>query len=125
MKASYKADLEAIEKKEPALNKLILLPKVETLLRKAYLPILYKYQKDHQKWFINYSEGDGPDNEDKTGLAFLSDWLKKLKGGISPALQIKKKLVELVNLMPVTSHEQIKNSGLGRILNEMKTNPSN
>lgn len=124
MKDAYKTDLESIEKKEPALNKLKLLPKVEMLLRKVII-INTKmiFQKKHQEAFIDYEENEGEDNS-KTGLAYLSDWLKKLKGGISPALQIRKKLVELINLMPLNDSRDIKNSGLGKILNEMKTNPS-
>jgi Uncharacterized conserved protein len=53
----------------------------------------------------------------------LTKWLSKLPNGSFPALNLRKKLVEIIAGLPVTE-EQIKNSDLGKVLYEMKNNPS-
>jgi transcription factor SPN1 len=101
MEFAYKEDIECYENQKPALNKLKLLPKVEYYLKR----------QAHQEQFV------------EQGLMVMAKWLTKLPNGAAPALPLRKKLVEVIQNLPV-SEEQIKTCDIGKILFEMKSNPN-
>lgn len=108
METAYEEDIECFRMKRPALNKLKLLGKVESVLRKTA----------NQKAFIDL--GGNPDISD-TGLDILSKWLSKLPNGAQPSLQLKKKIVDIIYQLPVTE-EHLRGSGLGQTLYSMRSN---
>lgn len=104
MDAAFEDDLICFKNKQPALNKLKLLPTVESYLKRA----------GYQKSFIEH-----PNN----GLDCIAKWLMKLPNGAQPSLQLKKRLVDVVQQLPV-SDEHLKSSEIGKMIYGMKNNPN-
>jgi len=98
MEEAFKLDQECLECKQLALNKLRILPEFDKILRKEYV----------QKNFL-----------DKDGLDSIEKWLRKMPDGSSPSQTLKKKLLEIIHILPV-EEDHLKNSKLGRLLYEMQ-----
>jgi transcription factor SPN1 len=104
MENAYEEDIISFKNKQPALNKLKLLPKVEDRLKRA----------GFQKAFI-----DSRTN----GLEIISRWLKKLPNGVAPSLQLKRRLVDIIFQLPVTD-EHLKSSEIGKVIYGMRNDPT-
>jgi len=109
MEQAYEEDIECFRMKRPALNKLKMLGKVETVLRKT----------SNQRAFIDLGNVESQD----TGLDILSKWLSKLPNGAQPSLQLKKKIVDIIYQLPVTE-DHLRSSELGKTLYSMRNNPA-
>jgi transcription factor SPN1 len=110
MEQAYEEDLQCFRLKRPALNKLKLLSKVETVLKKT----------SNQRAFIDL--GNAPDIQD-TGLDILAKWLAKLPNGALPSLQLRKKIIDIIFALPVTE-EHLRSSEIGKTLYSMRSNPA-
>lgn len=104
MDGAYEQDLMCFKMKQPALNKLKLLPTVEASLKRGAV----------QKSFIEFSVG---------GLDAIAKWLMKLPNGAPPSLQLKKRLVDIIYQLPVTD-EHLKSSEIGKVIYGMRNNPN-
>jgi transcription factor SPN1 len=102
MEEAFRLDLDCIERKQPALNKLRLLPEIEKALRKEYI-------------LGNFLDNDG--------LDVIEKWLRKLPDGSFPSQTLKKKMLELIQYLPV-EEDHLKESKLGRLLFEMQRAPN-
>jgi len=105
METAYENDIECFEQKRPAIFKLKLLPKVESILKR------FIYQR------ALLEMGDG------SGLEILRKWLSKTKRGPPPSLQIKKSLLDIVLQLPVTD-DNLKESKIGQVIYTMRNNPN-